>query len=288
MALVRAKKETGAQIPLLVIENVVGAVTSNGGRDFEAIAEALTTAGYRHGSLIIDAKLFVPHSRPRLFIVAAASSVPIPPALTSDVPGCWYTKSLLAAHEQLSPNVRRSTLCWALPLPKDPVKRLADLLEREPTNVQWHTKEQTDKLLDLMSPVNQQKVREAQTTGRTEVGTVYKRTRTENGRSRQRAEVRFDSVSGCLRTPAGGSSRQIVLVVEGPRVRSRLLSPREAARLMGIDDDYALPGNYNEAYKLMGDGVVVPAVRWLSRHLLTPLAKVGAPRGATASVREVA
>ena len=48
------------------------------------------------------------------------------------------------------------------------------------------------------------------------VGAVYRRTRPdENGIKRQRAEVRFDDVAGCLRTPAGGSSRQIILVVEG-------------------------------------------------------------------------
>lgn len=102
------------------------------------------------------------------------------------------------------------------------------------------------------------------------VGGVYRRTR--NGE--QRAEVRFDNVSGCLRTPSGGSSRQLLLVVEGKHVRSRLLSPREAARLMGLDDSYILPDNYNAAYHLAGDGVVVPVVAHLSKHLLTPMLRM--------------
>lgn len=68
--------------------------------------------------------------------------------------------------------------------------------------------------------------------------------------------------------PTGGSSRQTVMIVDGDTVRSRLLSPREAARLMGLPDSYKLPSNYNEAYGLMGDGVVVPAVRWLAEHIL--------------------
>ena len=38
-------------------------------------------------------------------------------------------------------------------------------------------------------------------------------------RKGQRAEVRFDGISGCLRTPAGGSSRQTILVVEGDSIR---------------------------------------------------------------------
>ena len=83
--------------------------------------------------------------------------------------------------------------------------------------------------------------------------------------------MRFDGTAGCLRTPAGGSSRQTLLLVEGESIRSRLLSPREAARLMGLPDSYALPANYNEAYHLAGDGVAVPVVRFLAAQLLEPL-----------------
>jgi DNA (cytosine-5)-methyltransferase 1 len=40
------------------------------------------------------------------------------------------------------------------------------------------------------------------------VGGIYKRTRLDDeGFKVQRAEIRFDDVAGCLRTPAGGSSR---------------------------------------------------------------------------------
>ena len=88
----------------------------------------------------------------------------------------------------------------------------------------------------------------------------------------QRAEVRFDGVAGCLRTPVGGSSRQTIIVVEGPHVRTRLLSPREAARLMGLGDDFWLSEHYNSAYHVAGDGLVAPVVRYLAAHLLEPLA----------------
>jgi DNA (cytosine-5)-methyltransferase 1 len=97
--------------------------------------------------------------------------------------------------------------------------------------------------------------------------------RDEIGLKVQRAEVRFDDVAGCLRTPAGGSSRQLILVVEGPSVRARLISSRETARLMGLPDDYKLPGTYNEAYHLTGDGVVVPVVRHLATHIFEPILK---------------
>ena len=88
--------------------------------------------------------------------------------------------------------------------------------------------------------------------------------------------------SGCLRTPAGGSSRQTIVEVQGARVRTRLISARETARLMGLPDTYRLPARYNEAYRLTGDGVVVPAAAWIARHLLDPLALQAA---STAGVR---
>jgi hypothetical protein len=121
-----------------------------------------------------------------------------------------------------------------------------------------------------MNEKNRKKVRDEQRIGDRHIGFVYKRMRDGT----QRAEVRFDGVSGCLRTTQGGSSRQTVIVVEGGAIRSRLLSPREAARLMGAPDTFKLPSRYNQAYKAMGDAVAVPVVSWLSRHLLEPLAKL--------------
>ena len=40
---------------------------------------------------------------------------------------------------------------------------------------------------------------------------------------------------------------------------------------MGLPDEYVLPENYNDAYGLMGDGVVVPVVRFLAEHILEPI-----------------
>jgi len=65
-------KRADCEVPLIAIENVVGTVTSNGGKDFAAILGALKAGGYRYGALVIDARMFVPQSRPRLFILAKA------------------------------------------------------------------------------------------------------------------------------------------------------------------------------------------------------------------------
>jgi DNA (cytosine-5)-methyltransferase 1 len=149
---------------------------------------------------------------------------------------------------------------------------LADLIEDEPQGVKWHTPEETQRLLGMMSDINIKKVEKAKMAGRKMVGGIYKRTRhDEQGRKAQRAEVRFDDLAGCLRTPVGGSSRQSILVIDGDKACSRLLSPREAARLMGLPEKYKLPENYNEAYHLAGDGVAVPVVRFLAANILEPM-----------------
>jgi DNA (cytosine-5)-methyltransferase 1 len=49
------------------------------------------------------------------------------------------------------------------------------------------------------------------------------------------------------------------------------MTPREAARLMGLPDAYALPRRATEAFHLVGDGVAALVVRFLSENLLLPL-----------------
>jgi len=165
---------------------------------------------------------------------------------------------------------------WNMPTPRQRNTTFATLIEENPTSVVWHTDKERDQILGMMSAVNKAKVEAAKRAGRRMVGCVYKRTRLdERGVKVQRAEVRFDDVAGCLRTPAGGSSRQVIIVVDGKKVRSRLISARETARLMGLDEDYKLPKNYNEAYHLTGDGVAVQVVRHLAEHIFVPLLSLG-------------
>ena len=157
-------------------------------------------------------------------------------------------------------------------MPTKTPKRLAAIIEEKPRGVRWHDQQETAKLLAIMSPTNLAKVQAARRACRPMVGTLYRRTRPNNfgGRS-VRAEVRFDDVAGCLRTPSGGSSRQKILVVHGDEVRSRLMSAREAARLMGLPDTYKLPDRYSDAYHVAGDGVAVPVVRYLAASILEPI-----------------
>ncbi len=261
---------------LIVLENVCGALTSHDGKDFAAIGSAFQQAGYRFGAVVIDAALFVPQSRPRLFMIGVRADVYVPPDLLSfGASAQWCPRALSLAFNKLPVAVQENWSWWWLP-PSLPSKaRFADIIEDVPTGVVWHDQVETERLLNMMNVVNRGKVEQAKRMGRRMVGTVYKRTRSDkNGFKAQRAEIRFDDIAGCLRTPAGGSSRQAILVVEGNVVKSRLISSRETARLMGLPDEYVLPEKYNEAYHLTGDGVVVPVVRHLAEHLFEPLLAV--------------
>ena len=260
---------------MIVLENVCGALHSHGGRDFCTIADALVSGGYRFGGVVVDAVHFVPQSRPRLFIIAIREDLFAGAGKMVGESDIWHPDMLRTAHARLDPRTAAKWVWWKLPHAPLRNSTFADMIEDAPASIRWHTREETARLLRMMSTVNREKVKVARKSGKRMVGGIYKRTRLdEEGNKVQRAEVRFDDISGCLRTPVGGSSRQTIVIVEGEnRIRSRLLSTREAARFMGLPDTYVLPKNYNEAYHLAGDGVVVPVVRFLAAHVLEPLLK---------------
>ncbi|TDM08081.1 MAG: DNA (cytosine-5-)-methyltransferase [Ideonella sp. MAG2] len=266
--LIRALNVEGRKPRLVVLENVCGALTSREGKDFEQIARAITQEGYMVGAMVIDAVHFVPQSRPRLFILGVDAALKLPADLCAEQPSpAWHPDALIRAYHRLPMAIKHHWRWLNLPTPKHRLHTLDDVLEHEPTGVKWHSPQQTQALLAMMTDTNRRKVLEAQRLGAIKAGTVYRRTRDNV----QRAEVRFDGVAGCLRTPAGGSSRQTILIVDGPNIRSRLISPREAARLMGLPDHYVLPARYNDAYHLLGDGVVVPVVKHIQKHILSPI-----------------
>lgn len=264
--LIEALDGEGRAPRALVIENVTGLLSSHGGADFAALAEALGSRGYRFGALEIDAEAFLPQSRPRVFVLAAREA---PPAgLIGASP--FHTPAVSAAHAALPDHLKAQWLWWSPGAPPRRNTTLADLLEPD-VSVQWHRPDQTRRLLSLMAPLHAAKVQAALDHGRREVGAVFRRTRLEDGHRRQRAEVRFDGLAGCLRTPRGGSSRQILMVVDDGQVRTRLLTAREGARLMGLPDDYLLPKAATGALQVVGDGVAVPVVRFLAERLIEPL-----------------
>ncbi len=257
----------------IVIENVTGLLTSHGGADFTALCQAMNDLGYDVGAVEMDAQSFTPQSRPRLFIVAERrGDRPRPTAhlrATGPAPP-FHTARLLAAYERLPPPLKTTWIWWAMAAPPTRNATLESVLEPD-DQVDWWSQAERDRLLDALGPPHRDRLRALEASGERHVGAVYRRMRVEAGVRVQRAEVRFDGLAGCLRTPGGGSSRQFLLRVEGNALRARQLTAREGARLMGLPDSYILPHGPTAAFHVIGDGVAPPAVRHLAVQLLEPL-----------------
>lgn len=250
----------------IVIENVVGLLTSGGGRDFAALCSALVEAGYRVGALEMDAALWLPQSRPRLLIVAMrGADAPTRPGPATP----FHTPRLIAAYHRLPDAVRAQWAWWQVDRPTHRNHDVGALLEPD-EQVRWLETADVRHLLALLAPLHRDRLEAMGRCGERRVATGFRRVRTEKGSKVQRLELRFDGLAGCLRTPSGGSSRQYVLVCQDGEIRVRRMTGREAARLMGLPDTYVLPRAETAALKLMGDAVAVPVVRALTQSLLRP------------------
>ncbi|RJO69518.1 MAG: DNA (cytosine-5-)-methyltransferase [Myxococcales bacterium] len=269
--IIRELQNDGRAPKLLAIENVVGLLY---GESFTGLCEALASLGYRFGAVVIDAKHFVPQSRPRVFIVAIDQDLDVsdfrlgaPPVKAS----LWHPPTLVKTVKNFDLDLKARWIWWNLPKPmKNGVSLAKIITDPDAHDPSWFSNEEVARLLGLMNDLHRKRVESAKAkNGTLSVLTVYKRMR----RGEQRAEVRDDNISGCLRVPGGGSSRQTVIIVRHGKVKARLMSRRELARLMGAPDSFWLPTHYNNTYRAMGDAVAVPAVRWLADRLLTPLAQ---------------
>jgi len=272
--LISRLSEENRKPPILVLENVLGFLTLNQGSHFAAICHQLSKTGYRYGAMIIDAKHFLPQSRPRVFLVAISRHVSIPECLVSEEPlPQWHSPSLIRACEALIKDDRNDWIWWSPGnMPSVREKELDDLIDFEGDNSLWHSFDETQRLISMMAPANLSRLANAQASGAAITGSLYLRMRKEKGVNRQRTEITFSPVLGCLRTPKGGASRPRIIVVKGNQVKTRLLSVKEAAALMGLPDDFILPAAYQSAFKVIGDGLAVPSVRFLAERILEPLA----------------
>jgi len=272
--LIKKLGEENRKPPILALENVLGLLTLDQGRHFAAICRQLSKTGYRYGAMIIDAKHFLPQSRPRVFIVAIDRQFSVPAGLCSkESLTQWHSSSLLRACGALSEETRGDWIWW-MPgdAPNSRTYELADLIECGDENVLWHSADETHRLISMMAPAHLARLAKAQESDATAIGSLYLRMRKEQGINRQRAEITFSPVLGCLRTPKGGASRPRIIVTRGDQVRTRLLSAKEAATLMGLPEDFILPTTYQTAFKIIGDGLAVPSVRFLAERILEPLA----------------
>lgn len=250
---------------LVLLENVTGFLTSHGGRDFRDALLALNSLGYSVDAFIVDAARFVPQSRQRLFVVGVQEPSQ---HLLNETPGFYES-------EIRPPALAEFILCnpdigWSLrDLPPLPMRseRLEDIVEDlPPDSPHWWSRERAEYLLSQMSPKHRAEADAMIRSPAVSFGTVFRRVR--NGRSM--AELRTDGIAGCLRTPRGGSGRQILFVAGKGRFAVRLLTPRECARLMGAGD-FSIKAPLNKALFGFGDAVCVPVIEWIGRNYLNPV-----------------
>jgi DNA (cytosine-5)-methyltransferase 1 len=257
----RVLEEMGSRRPSAVLlENVPSFATSHGGADLRGALAKLNELGYSCDLLVIDARRFVPQSRPRLFIVGVEEPQD-DDDWTSELRPPWV-RDFAARHPDLRLHAR------GLKLPPMAVPTLADVVERlTPNDPRWWPLERVGRFEESLSPIQTDRLARLRNSRRLGWASAYRRTR--HGQAVW--EIRDDLISGCLRTARGGSSRQAV--VQGGRgsVRVRWMTPREYARLQGAPD-YKLEESVtvNQALFGFGDAVCVPAVAWIAESYLHP------------------
>lgn len=253
---------------LVLLENVAGFLTSHKGNDFRDACLALNSLGYSVDAFIVDAVHFVPQSRQRLFVVGSRQlDFPIiRDSSTSFFEGSCRPQPL-ANFIFVNPYIR-----WMMrDLPELPRRELSldDIIEDlPPSSRYWWSQDRAKYLLDQMSERHRATAESMMNSRTISYGTVFRRVR----KGKSMAELRTDGIAGCLRTPRGGSGRQILFVAGDGKYSVRLLTPRECARLMGADD-YNIDSNLslNKALFGFGDAVCVSVIRWIAQNYLNPL-----------------
>jgi DNA (cytosine-5)-methyltransferase 1 len=251
--------------PMVLIENVPGFLTSRDGRDFEDAMLALNDLGYAVDPFILDAASFVPQSRQRLFVVGTRAKDSDAEVIAERFFESRVRPAALADFIFSHPDIN-----WRISRLQDPPRcgmRLEDIVEElPPDSPDWWNRERAKYLLNQMSPRHRQ-VADKMIAGRSwSYGTVFRRIRNE----KSMAELRTDGLAGCLRTPRGGSGRQILFKAGRNQYHVRLLTPRECARLMGADD-FKITVPLNQALFGFGDAVCVPVIEWIARNYLNRL-----------------
>ncbi len=255
--------------PLVLLENVTGFLTSNQGKDLHQALKALNGLGYNVDAFILDASHFVPQSRKRLFIVASQDSANSESGqdVTTLIPNSTRSAQLIQfiqSHRDIKWKIRE------LPQPPTCEIKLRDIIKDPPDGEHpWWTPERRDYLLSQMSPKHHTRAEAMKRGKQLSYGAIFRRVR--NGTTR--AELRTDGIAGCLRTPRGGSARQILLRAGNGTIEARLLQPNECARLMGLDNGFTINASLNQALFALGDAVCVPAIEWIARECLNPLAE---------------
>lgn len=255
--------------PIVLLENVTGWLYSNGGEDFYATAKSLNKLGYACDVFMLNARSFIPQSRPRLFMVGIKEGAEID-----------NRASLPARSKRLMPDrlkrlmLETDDIQWAwLDIPEPPSYRNTGFSheiveELSIQDLRWWPDQKVEKHLAMMPPSHLAMVKRMARLKGERFRTFFRRRRAEG----QRAEVRSDDIAGCLRTAVGGSGKQFLVAAGNDSIRMRTLTAREYARLQGVPDSFPIVADSErQALNAFGDAICVPVVSWLATEILQPL-----------------
>ncbi len=272
--ILKAKRAQRKLPRLVLLENVPGFLMSRGGSDLETALRAMNDLGYAVDVLVIDAVRFVPQSRARLFVIAQHGvSGAYPFGLAPSAVRTAALTEFILAHQGIRWAVRD------LPAPPDHAHSLADIIQDLPADdPAWWSEDRVAYFMNQLS-VRHAKAAAGMIVGRpVTYATAFRRVRN----NRSMAELRTDGIAGCLRTPRGGSGRQILFKAGRGRRQVRLLTARECARLQGVPDTYRITVPLNQALFGFGDAVCVPVVEWVASNYLRPALEEAQTRRARA------
>lgn len=269
----RVVAEMGERRPeAVLLENVLGFASSHGGRDLREAVVRLNELGYSCDVLAVDARQFVPQSRPRMFIVGL-QTVSDEDAFTSEAARPEWVHRFVADNPTARVHAR------PLPqLPEGPTSLLGVVETDETTTLDWWDAARVKRFVSSLSPIQAARLDGLRAADELSWRTAYRRTR--NGSAVW--EIRADGIAGCLRTARGGSSKQALVEAGAGKVRVRWMTPREYARLMGAPE-FTLEARRNQALFGFGDAVCVPVVSWLCEHYLVPALDAAAAGDAEAA-----
>lgn len=258
---IKALSELGDNKPnVIALENVTAFATSQSGRDIVSAIQSLNGLGYSVDVLSIDARRFVPQSRPRLFLIGVKGSAP-----SDGTPSVLRPKWLDPIFEDRSLRTHRMSI--ANPprlLTEGLLGYLEDLSEEDE---RWWDDSRVRAFIDSLSAIQMERMIALRQRDHFSARTAYRRMRG----GVPRWEMRSDGVAGCLRTSSGGSSKQAIAFLGKGVVRIRWMTPKEYAALMGVPDFPLDDITDHHAYTGFGDAVCAPVVEWLATNYLLPL-----------------
>jgi DNA (cytosine-5)-methyltransferase 1 len=247
----------------IILENVCGLASSHQGADYRAVVESFNQLGYSVDSFELNARRWLPQSRPRMFVVGLQKPISggkIDSSIRPDRLAWIHFDDSLETHV---------TPIDAIPeLKMSGFTNLAEVLDD--SDSRWWNEDRVGKFTASMSVGQHDRLNKLIHSADTVARTAYRRTR--NGKPVW--ELRGDDIAGCLRTARGGSSKQAVAFLGKGRIRIRWMTGKEYAALQGAQDFKLDSFSESQIQYAFGDAVAVPAVEWLMKNAVIPALRV--------------